>query len=95
MACTGSSLPVLCLYIACCCDCNSRFFYGLTDCQKAGMSWCEALCGRVTRYFVFSLAILLLWYLEIPTAVLLEDGENHIIAKTVATGESLTNPVLM
>jgi uncharacterized membrane protein len=74
---------------------NSQLFYSLTDCLKADMSWCEALCGRVTRYCVFSLAILLLWYLEIPTAVLLEGGENHIIAKAVATGESLTNPVLM
>jgi hypothetical protein len=36
-----------------------------------------------------------MWYLEIPTSVLLEGGENHIIAKVVAPDESLTHPVLM
>ena len=49
----------------------------------------------MTRYCVFSLAILLMLYLEIRTSVLLEGGENHIIAKDVAPDESLTHPVLM
>jgi hypothetical protein len=35
-----------------------------------------------------------MWYLEIPTSVLLEGGENNIIAKAVASDERLTHPVL-
>jgi hypothetical protein len=36
-----------------------------------------------------------MWYLEIPTSVLLEGGENHVIAKALASDESLTHPVLI
>jgi hypothetical protein len=63
MAGTGSALPVMCLYAAV--TANSPLFYSLAD------SWYEALCGRMTRYCISSLAILLMWYFEIPTSVLL------------------------
>jgi len=72
MACRGSPLPVLCLYVAL--TAKSHLFYSLIDCLKACVSWCEAFFGRMTRYCVFSLAILLMWYLEIPNSVLLEGG---------------------
>ena len=85
MACRVSALPVMCLYAAV--TANWQLFYSPTD--------CEALCGRMTRYCVFSLTILFMWYLEIPTSVLLEGRENHIIAKAVAPDESFTHPFLM